>query len=66
MNVNNILARVNAENKAKGTNGGNTQNQAKPSHKHGKNKQGNGKPKHFLVAPGTKAAAQRLTLDPTR
>ncbi len=66
MNVNTILARVNAEQKAKGANGGNTQNQAKPSHKHGKNKQGKGKPKHFLVSIGTKAAAQRLTLDPSR
>ena len=66
MNVNNILARVNAENKAKGTNSGNTHNQAKPSHKHGNNNKGKGKQKHFLVAIGTQGAAQRLTLDPTR
>ncbi len=66
MNVNNILARINAENKAKGINSGNTQNQAKPSHKHGKHHKGKGKPKHFLAAIGTPAAAQRLTLDPTR
>jgi hypothetical protein len=64
MNVNNILARINAENKAKGINGGNTHNQAQPNHKHSKNNKG--KQKHFLVAIGTPAAAQRLTLDPAR
>ncbi|MEI8223984.1 MAG: hypothetical protein WCG20_02585 [bacterium] len=63
--INQILTRVAATNTNPATSG-NTNNQAKPAHKHGKNKQGKGKPKHFLVAIGTPAAAQRLTLDPTR
>jgi hypothetical protein len=66
MNVNTILARVNAQQKAKSANSGNTNNQAKPAHRHGKHHKGKGKPKHFLAAIGTPAAAQRLTLDPTR
>lgn len=61
--VNDILNRVKVT--AKTSNIASAAKKGGNSNKNNHKKAG-GKPKHFLVAVGTRAAAQRLTLDPTR